>query len=123
MRDEDPTSEEVLFFDALSKRIAGLQDWYHRDSDGALWMIASIDVAPDGTRITDTWRCDFDGVRLLGGRSPGFLNWDDGVRAIAAGVDVDGVEGLKVEISDPRQAAEVAANWFEARISSERHKP
>lgn len=39
-------------------------------------MTTSVDVVGDGG-ITTTWRCDYDGHRLLGGRSPSNLNWDD----------------------------------------------
>jgi hypothetical protein len=117
VRDEEPAADESVFFGALVERIPALQDWYYRDDDGRMWMIVSWDIAPDGQRITETWRCDFDGRRLLGGRSPGFLNWDDGVPAVAAGIDVDGARGLKVDVTDPLHAADIAAAWFKARIA------
>lgn len=115
MRDEDPTQAETAFFELLKRRIEGVQDWYHRDADG-LWMIASLDL-PLGGPIEHTWRCDFDGKFLLAGRSAGFLNWDDGVRARAAEINVDGALGLNASVTDPVSAAEVAAEWFAARIA------
>ncbi len=89
MRKEDPTDAESAFFHRLALEICGAQDWYHRDPDGALWMIASVDVVSD-EGVTTTWRCDYDGRRLLAGRSPANLNWDDGVRATDAGISGSG---------------------------------
>lgn len=118
MRDEDPTPAEAAFFTALQQRVRAVQDWYYRDAEG-LWMIASLDLPLGHGHIRDTWRCDFDGVTLLAGRSPGYLNWDDGVRALAAGVDVDGPNGLRTSVTDPASAALEAASWFESRVSAE----
>lgn len=117
MRDEEPTQVEMAFFSTLSGRLSGVQDWYHRDADGSLWMTVSIDTMRGG-RMVATWRCDYDGERLLGGRSPSFLNWDDGVRALEAGVVVSGPKGLDVIETDPIQAARRAARWFGARMDS-----
>ena len=119
MRDEDPTEDEVIFFDALEELVPGVRDWYHKDADGTLWMIASYDV-PDVGVIHTTLRCDYDGSRLLGGRSPGFLNRTDGVRAEPAGVDSSGDGGLEAEVDDPLVAAQLAAQWFRERIATHR---
>src|ERR671921_819775 len=113
MRDEDPTAVETAFFTALAVHLPQVQDWYHRDADGLLWMTASVDDVRNG-RMLATWRCDYDGHRLLGGASPAFLNWDDGVRALDAGVVVAGPEGLDAIETDPNRAAETAASWFRA---------
>lgn len=117
MRDEDPTAIETAFFRALANQLSGVQDWYHRDPDGSLWMIASLDQVREG-RLVATWRCDYDGERLLGGLSPAFLNWDDGVRALDAGVVVSGPEGLDVIETDPARAGERAGGWFRVRLDS-----
>lgn len=80
VRVEAPTAVESAFFDALLRRVPqvqDVQDWYHMDSDGSLWMTVSVDDVRDGDMVV-TWRCDYDGHRLLGGASPAFLNWDDG---------------------------------------------
>ncbi len=117
MRKEDPTDAESVFFHRLVSQLRGAQDWYHRDPDGAPWMIASVDVVGD-EGVTTTWRCDYDGHRLLAGRSPANLNWDDGVRATDAGISVSGADGLDVVESDPGRAADVAATWFKARLAA-----
>lgn len=117
MRSEDPTDLEVVYFDAVRARIPDAQDWYHRDPDGSLWMTVSVDTT-NGRQIVETWRCDYDGKRLLGGRSPACLNWDDGVRALDAGIDVTGPDGLHRVEEDPVRAAEVTARWFADRLST-----
>lgn len=116
MREEDPTAIEQRFFESLLARVPDVQDWYHRDADGALWVVASYDIVR-GTAIVATLRCDYDGERLLGGLSPGFLNWDDGVRADAAGVAFGGPSGLDAYCRDPEAAADLAATWFLERIA------
>lgn len=73
MRSEDPTESEARFFEALSAKVPDVQDWYHRDADGALWMIVSYDVVDANNCVRETWRCDFDGNRLKAGSSPAFL--------------------------------------------------
>jgi hypothetical protein len=118
MRNEEPTESEARFFDALSAKVPHLQDWYHRDPDGALWMIVSYDVVDDQNRIRETLRCDFDGDRLKAGRSPGFLNWDDGVRANDAGIDLSAPGALDARVTTPESAAGTAVAWFRARIAA-----
>jgi hypothetical protein len=116
MRDADQTPEEEIFFEDLVKRIPGLDDWYHADPDGTLWMVASYDFAT-GSAIQKTLRVDYDGRSLRGGWSPSCLNWDDGVRADEALIDTTPPEGLRADaVKDPRSAATLAATWFEHHI-------
>lgn len=81
------------------------------DDDGTPWMTASYDDMIDGV-MAATWRIDFDGVELVGGRSPANLNWDDGVRGRATGMNLEPPDGLVAEASSAVEAAQVAANWF-----------
>lgn len=119
VRDTDPSPEEFRFFEALSARVPDLQDWYHQDSDGSLWMCVSFDFI-EGSSIAATLRLDYDGHRLRGGWSPGFLNWDDGVRAEEAGVETSAPEGLAQDVESPEMAARLAALWFERMINPRR---
>lgn len=117
VRDTDPTGAERRFVTALQHAVPDVLDWYHADPDGTPWTTVSVDVSCDGAVVT-TWRCDWDGERLLGGRSPGYLNWDDGVRARDAGVRTTPPDGLDAEADDPDAAAAVAARWFAERLST-----
>jgi hypothetical protein len=110
VREADPTAEEQLFFRSLSQRLDDLQDWYHADDDGTLWMTVSYDFCRDGC-VAATLRCDWDGARLLG-----VLNWDDGVRAEVAGVATMPPDGLEADAADPELAAAIAGAWFEAHL-------
>jgi hypothetical protein len=113
--DREPTQLEREFFEALARQVPGVQDWYHSDPDGRLWMIVSYDVVGErGMEVT--WRVDYDAGGLVGGRSPAFLNWDGGVRADAAEVDADGPGGIRVVAASPQAAADIAAAWFRQRI-------
>lgn len=111
MRDAPPTAREAAFFDRLSALVPDVQDWYHVDDDGTLWMTASYDETIDGVMAT-TWRIDFDGLELVGGRSPANLNWDDGVRGRATGMSLEPPDGLVADVSSVEEAAQVAADWF-----------
>ena len=111
VRDAPPTASESAFFDVLSASVPEAQDWYHADDDGALWMTASYDDMVNGS-MAATWRIDFDGRELVGGRSPANLNWDDGVRGRETGMSLEPPEGLVAEISSAEGAAKVAAAWF-----------
>jgi hypothetical protein len=131
VRESPPTAGEQCFFDLLVDRVAGLlasrvtsplvvadlQDWYHADEDGTPWMTVSHDFVRDGA-VTATLRCDYDGTRLLGGWSPALLNWDDGVRALDAGVVTAPPDGLDARVSDPGTAAAVAAAWFASHVGA-----
>lgn len=111
MRKAPPTSTESVFFDRLSVLVPAAQDWYHADEDGALWMTALFDDMVDGV-MEATWRIDFDGQELVGGRSPACLNWDDGVRGRATGMSLEPPDGLVANVSSPDEAAQAAAEWF-----------
>lgn len=113
--EREPTAAEHEFFEALAGQIADLQDWYHVDADGRPWMMVSYDVVREHA-IRATWRLDFDGEHLLGGLSPAFLNWDAETRAAAAGVDTAAPDGIEANVTSPREAARIAADWFRQRI-------
>lgn len=111
MREAAPTEDEQEFFRLLSARIDEIQDWYHQDADGTLWMTASYDYVRDGG-IVRTLRIDYDGSHLVGGWSPSSLNWDDGVRAGDAQIDTTPPEGIDCSVTSPEDAAAIAADWF-----------
>jgi hypothetical protein len=111
VREAPPTASESEFFDRLSALVPDTQDWYHADEDGTPWMTASYDDVIEGVMVA-TWRVDFDGLELVGGRSPAHLNWDDGVRGRATGMRLEQPEGLVAEVASPADAAQVAADWF-----------
>ncbi|MFI9505315.1 hypothetical protein [Nocardia sp. NPDC052566] len=112
MRDQDPTLDEERFFAALRAQVADIDEWYHADADGALWVIASLDFVDGENGIHDTLRVDYDGVSLRGGLSPMCLNGDDGVRAADAGIDTVPPDGLCLDNIGPLPAASAAAEWF-----------
>lgn len=111
MRDAPPTQSESEFFQRLLERVPMAQDWFHADNDGTPWMTASVDEGPDGS-MTATWRVDFDGSELVGGRSPANLNWDDGMRGRTIGMSLDPPDGFTAKASSPAHAAVLAAEWF-----------
>ncbi|QIS10609.1 hypothetical protein [Nocardia arthritidis] len=112
MRHQDPTPDEQSFFAALRTQVAAIDDWYHADDDGTLWVIASLDLVDRNGHIHDTLRVDYDGTSLRGGWSPAGLNWDDGVRATSAGIDTSPPDGLCHDNIAPLEAAQTAAEWF-----------
>ena len=120
VRDEDPTGDEIAFFDALEELVPGVRDRYYKDPDGSLWMIASYDI-PDVGVLHTTLRCDFDGRRLRGGLSPSLLNRDHGLHAAEAGVDTTD-DGLDEAVTSPIAAAHTAAAWFKDRIAAHRQR-
>jgi hypothetical protein len=77
-------------------------------------MMVSYDFTDGG--IVATLRLDFDSGRLAGGWSPACLNWDAGVRAADAVIDVQGNDGLDVGVESLSQAANAAARWFKEHI-------
>lgn len=113
MAEREPTDNERSFWHAISRRVEGLLDWYLADDDGTPWMIVSLDLGA----VLGTMRCDWDGARLVGGRSPAYLNWDAETRADAAGVVSTPPDGVDVLITDPELAADIAAAWFENHIA------
>jgi hypothetical protein len=106
---------EREFFAALERTLPGVQDWYHADPDGTLWMIASYDLVEDNA-VHGTLRVDWDGRTLRGGFSPSCLNWDDGVRAEDALIDSAAPHGLHVDGVDPAAAAEATAAWMSRHV-------
>ncbi|MFI7519148.1 hypothetical protein [Micromonospora globbae] len=122
MRDAEPTAEESAFFAELARHVPDVQDWYHQDDGGALWMIASYDFA-QGNQIYKTLRLDYDGKSLRGGWSPSCLNWDDGVRADDALIDTAGPDGLRRGCVDPTTDAAAAAAWFRRHIDRRQAQP
>ena len=74
-------------------------------------MTVSYDDVRGGA-IQVTWRLDFDGLELVGGRSPAFLNWDDGVRGRDTGMAVEPPEGLTVPVTSVAEAVSRSADWF-----------
>ncbi|GAB3148121.1 hypothetical protein GCM10027290_32370 [Micromonospora sonneratiae] len=116
MRDSEPTPDETTFFHHLSALVPGLDDWYHADDDGGLWMMASYDFTANNA-VCATLRVDYDGQKLRGGWSPACLNWDDGVRAEEALISTASPEGLHLDDLGPYDAAVAAAAWFQTHIS------
>lgn len=113
MRDVAATPTETEFVTGLRRRVPALQDWYHADADGTLWVTVSYDDEVDG-ELRATWRLDFDGVELVAGRSPAFLNWDDGVRGRETGMILDPPDGLTARPASVSEAVEIASEWFSA---------
>ena len=122
MRDAEPTAEESVFFAELARQVPDVQDWYHQDDGGSLWMTASYDLA-QGNQIYETLRLDYDGKSLRGGWSPSCLNWDDGVRADDALIDTTGPDGLRLDCVDPTTDAAAAAAWFRRHIDRRQAQP
>jgi len=115
MRELDPLEHEEIFFQAMCRRVPALQDWYHQDPDGTPWMLVSYDFV-EGAAVRKTLRADYDGAELRGGWSPSCLNWDDGVRTEAL-IDTRTSDGLSIDSAgDPRDAAAIASEWFQAHI-------
>ena len=119
MRTRPPTQDEPHFIAEVQRLVPGVQDWYHEDADGTPWVIVSYDVmGPNG--IADTLRVDYDGTAIRGGVSPANLNWDDGVRADATGMDLAPPEGIQVADLSPIEAAQAASEWLRRRIEASR---
>lgn len=110
--DRDPTASEKEFFDALTRQVADLQDWYLVDGGGSPWLLVSFDVVEDH-KVQETWRLDYDGRQIIGGRSPAYLNWDAETRADAAGVNSASPDGIRADVTSPKEAAALAAAWFQ----------
>jgi hypothetical protein len=71
----EPTAGESAFFAELAGHVPGIQDWYHQDEGGSLWMVASYDFVR-GNGIYATLRLDYDGKGptlqpTTGPRAPG----------------------------------------------------
>jgi hypothetical protein len=116
MREQDPLPWEDQFFAGIEALVPDVQDWYNADADGRPWVCVSYDVVR-GNSIWRTLRVDWDGEMLLGGDSPACLNWDDGVRARAAGIDTRPPHGLELAVSSVDEAVAAAAAWFRRRLA------
>ena len=97
---------------------ARIADRATRTFSGTPWLCVSMDVSRDG-RIQRTFRVDYDGHDLVGGLSPAFLNWDDGVRATDAGIDTTPPLGISASGVEPEVAARLASDWFRQHDKSE----
>ncbi|GAB2794291.1 hypothetical protein [Amycolatopsis magusensis] len=112
-REGAPTEAELAFATSLNALVPRLDYWLHADDDGTPWLLVSLDVI-EGHAIRDTLRLDFDDSGIRGGWSPSCLNWDDGVRAEDALVDLSGPDGLLLPAngSSIEKLARHAAEWF-----------
>ena len=108
------TNDEAVFIASLAAVHSSLQWWPHDARDGSPWLIVSYDFVENGV-IRDTLRLDFDGKRICGGWSPAFLNWDDGVPAGEAGVDLSPPDGISRH-GAPADLALHAGDWFASHI-------
>lgn len=114
-REDEPTAAELTFARALNALVPGLDYWLHADDDGTPWLLVSLDLL-EGDAVRDTLRLDFDDHGIRGGWSPSCLNWDGGVRAEEALIDVTGPDGLVLPAngSSVENLARRAAEWFTA---------
>ncbi|MDQ6941585.1 MAG: hypothetical protein M3169_03610 [Candidatus Eremiobacteraeota bacterium] len=109
------TEQEAIFIRELAATNSELQ-WYPHDAkDGSPWLIVSYDMVV-GHTILDTLRLDYDGECIRGGWSPAFLNWDDGVPAIEAGIELSPPDGIERH-GTPSDLARIAAEWFADHIA------
>jgi hypothetical protein len=112
-REGDPTEAELVFATSLNALAPGLDYWLHADDDGTPWLLVSLDLI-EGNTVQSTLRLDFDSRGIRGGWSPSCLNWDDGMRAEQALIDLTGPDALvfptdQLSIED---LARRAAEWF-----------
>lgn len=114
------TEAEGVFLPALLDGRPWLDVWLHEAGDSTPWTCLSHDFSRNGG-IVDTLRLDFDGVSVQGGWSPANLNWDDGVRALDANIDIDGPDGLNIA-GDAESLAAAAGAWFDRHRASWRKK-
>jgi hypothetical protein len=94
-RHRQPIPAESSFAEAMKALKPSLGYWLHQDADGIPWLLVSLDFT-EANVVHDTLRLDFDGTGIRGGWSPAFLNWDDGVRAGSAGIDIAGQDGIEI---------------------------
>ncbi|GMT97673.1 hypothetical protein KH5H1_17920 [Corallococcus caeni] len=122
LQDVARTDAEARFLEALLHLQPELDVWRHETAEGHPWLIVSMDFVEGGS-VRDTLRLDFDGRAIRGGWSPGLLNWDDGVPAQEAGVDVGPPDGIEIEQGAPAELAAVAASWFARHVRQWKSSP
>jgi hypothetical protein len=112
-REGDPTVSELTFATSLNALAPGLDFWLHADDDGTPWLLVSLDLI-EGDTVRNTLRLDFDSRGIRGGWSPSCLNWDDGMRAEDALIDLAGPDGLVLPANrlSIEELARRAAEWF-----------
>ncbi|WP_326564996.1 hypothetical protein VSH64_24435 [Amycolatopsis rhabdoformis] len=112
-RDRELTPAEVEFMAVLEGLVPKIDFWVHADADETPWLMASLDFG-EGDTISATLRADFDARGIRGCWSPSCLNWDDGVRAEEALLDVEGPDGIRCldDGASPTELAQRAAAWF-----------
>jgi hypothetical protein len=112
-RDEDEmTAAEREFVTVIQSELGHPVDVWLNESDGRPWLTVSLDVVRDGGGIAATWRLDFDGDTVCGGRSPAYLNWDDGVSADEAGINMTPPRGMPRTLGPPSELGRSAAAWL-----------
>jgi len=102
--DPPQTPQEAAFLAQLLSEHPNLDVWQHTAADGRPWLIVSRDFSVDGG-IRDTLRLDFDGNTIKGGWSPACLNWDDGVPATEAEIDLSPPDGIDLTSNSIAQLA------------------
>jgi hypothetical protein len=112
-REGEPTDAELAFATSLNSLAPGLDYWLHADDDGTPWLLVSLDFIEKSV-VSATLRLDFDDRGIRGGWSPSCLNWDDGVRAEEALIDLAGPDGLVVTAAGTsvEDLARRSAEWF-----------
>jgi hypothetical protein len=86
------------------------QAWMFEDDDG-IWMLLHIDLVTD--HIEQTLRVDYSDGRVLGGLSPGGLNWDAEIRYSRCEVDMGDPRMRVVEATgSSSELGEIVAGWF-----------
>ncbi|SES40523.1 hypothetical protein [Lentzea albida] len=112
-REGNPTVSELTFATSLNALAPGLEFWLHADDDGTPWLLVSLDLI-EGDTVRDTLRLDFDSRGIRGGWSPSCLNWDDGMRAEDALINLAGPDGLVLPAKrlSIEELARRAAEWF-----------
>ncbi|RSN60572.1 hypothetical protein DMH01_14825 [Amycolatopsis sp. WAC 04182] len=114
-RERVATKAERVFAISLDALVPGLDYWLHADGDGTPWLLVSLDVVEDNA-VLATLRLDFDERGIRGGWSPACLNWDDGVRAEEALIELSGPDGVihPADGASVEDLARRAAEWFTA---------
>jgi hypothetical protein len=87
------------------------QVWLFEDSAG-IWLLLHADVNQGG-HISDVLRIDYDIQGVVGGISPGVMNWDAEMRYSDCGVDMNDPQMRTIQAAGSAQElAEIVASWF-----------